>query len=248
MTTYRTSPTSRRVLLRAELEHQGKTTVSHTLLLSERTAVIQSDVPLPLDEAVHLRLSFPRFVDPLDFDTTVAAHWVSNKPGVPSTITLRIDSRSAAQARELDQLLARLDTIEPDAAPARFRVLLVEDSSLIRDVFAYGVRKFFNGQRSQVTLDLAVDGDEAWERLCGESYDLAIVDLFLPLAHGSHLLSRMRKDPRLAGLPVVGISGGGAAAREAMLEAGADLFLDKPLVMRDLFATFERLAQRGAGR
>ena len=35
-------------------------------------------------------------------------------------------------------------------------------------------------------------------------------------------------------------------AREATISAGADLFLDKPVVLRDLFQTLQVLSQRGS--
>src|SRR5690606_18706374 len=73
---------------------------------------------------------------------------------------------------------------------------------------------------------------------------LAIVDFFLPGMDGAQLISRIRKEPRLAGLPVVAISIGGDAARDAFLAAGADVFLDKPVVVRDLLATLDRLLTR----
>jgi CheY-like chemotaxis protein len=58
----------------------------------------------------------------------------------------------------------------------------------------------------------------------------------------------MRSEPRLAEMPVVAMSVGGSEARAATLAAGADLFLDKPLVLKDLFSTLERLNSHGASR
>jgi hypothetical protein len=45
--------------------------------------------------------------------------------------------------------------------------------------------------------------------------------------------------------PIVAISVGGSDAREAAISAGADLFLDKPVVLRDLFRTLQVLSQQG---
>jgi FixJ family two-component response regulator len=42
-------------------------------------------------------------------------------------------------------------------------------------------------------------------------------------------------------MPVVAISVGGQDARDASMEAGADLFLDKPIVLVDLFDTLDKL-------
>jgi CheY-like chemotaxis protein len=56
----------------------------------------------------------------------------------------------------------------------------------------------------------------------------------------------LRRDPKFAHSAVVAISVGGRDAREATISAGADLFLDKPVVLRDLFRTQQVLSQRGA--
>jgi DNA-binding response OmpR family regulator len=48
----------------------------------------------------------------------------------------------------------------------------------------------------------------------------------------------------MAGTPIVAISVGGRDAREATLSAGADVFVDKPLVFRDLFNTLRIVAER----
>jgi CheY-like chemotaxis protein len=115
-------------------------------------------------------------------------------------------------------------------------------------MFSYGIKKYFRGKPGYVSVDHAADGASAWKLLADGSYDLAIVDYFLPELDGAQLVQRMRAEPRLAGVPIVAVSVGGAKARDATLAAGADLFLDKPLVLKDLFATLERLNAHGAHR
>jgi DNA-binding response OmpR family regulator len=41
--------------------------------------------------------------------------------------------------------------------------------------------------------------------------------------------------------PVIGFSIGGTKARTAFLDAGADMYLDKPVMLRDIFGTLKRL-------
>jgi two-component system sensor histidine kinase and response regulator WspE len=115
-------------------------------------------------------------------------------------------------------------------------------------MFSYGIRKYFRGRPGYVTVDHASDGAAAWQMLASASYDLAIVDYYLPVLDGAQLVQRMRSEPRLQSVPIVAISVGGSEAREATLAAGADLFLDKPLVLKDLFATLERLNAHGGQR
>ncbi|HEY3357508.1 MAG TPA: response regulator [Polyangia bacterium] len=235
-----------RLLLRAEVRHEGRTVVSHTLGLDPGEAFVPLDAPPPIGARVELRLSFPRLVEPVVIDGVVTAHRASTGPGDPAGAVIALRVASAADRARLAQLLSAAPDAAADAVPG-YRVLLVEDNALISDLFAYGVRKYFRERRSGLVLDLARDGAEALAKLQAAGCDLAIVDVYLPVLGGAELIARMRRDPALAGVAVVAISVGGADAREASLAAGADIFLHKPLVMRDLFATLEWLtSQRSA--
>jgi CheY-like chemotaxis protein len=68
--------------------------------------------------------------------------------------------------------------------------------------------------------------------------DLCIVDEIMPGLSGSETIRAFRAspDPRLSGLPIIGISGR-AGSREVLLAAGADAFLAKPVDEKALLAT-----------
>jgi DNA-binding response OmpR family regulator len=192
---------------------------------------------------VSLRLSFPRILDPVDLVARIADIRIAGEPGEPGGIRLTFDD-PAAGAR----LMAQLDRAETPgdgaATPDRpYRVLLVDDSWLIRDMFAYGTAKFFE-RPGALAIDHAEDAEEAWGKLAKSTYDLLIVDYILPSEDGASLIARLRADSRLARTPIVAISVGGRDAREATISAGADVFVDKPLVFRDLFNTLRVLAER----
>ena len=117
-------------------------------------------------------------------------------------------------------------------------VLIVDDNpadaSLVRRALLEG------GVCGSVLL--AEDGPEALDRLRrpGGRPDLVLLDLNLPGMTGQEILSEIRKDPSLRGLPVVVLSGssweGDAAEARAL---GADLYLVKP----DDLDGFLRVAQ-----
>jgi CheY-like chemotaxis protein len=50
-----------------------------------------------------------------------------------------------------------------------------------------------------------------------------------------------RKELGLSKLPIIAVSGGGTAARNAAIDAGADLFLDKPMRLKQVIETIQRL-------
>ena len=239
----------KRILLRAEVECDGHAPfVAHTLELSEDEAFVETDVRPEPGTPVRMRLSFPRLVEPFHVVGRVTALAESTAPGEPAGLELSIEAASPEDAARLATVITTLAEDPSADALEGFHVLLVEDNNLIRDMFSYGIRKYFRGKAGFVTVDHAADGASAWRMLSDGSYDLAIVDYFLPELNGAQLVQRMKAEPRLATVPVVAVSVGGPTARDATLAAGADLFLDKPLVLKDLFATLERLNAHGAHR
>jgi two-component system chemotaxis sensor kinase CheA len=52
-------------------------------------------------------------------------------------------------------------------------------------------------------VQVAADGLEAWAALKTDRFDLVVSDVDMPRLNGFDLTSRIRADPKLAGLPVV---------------------------------------------
>lgn len=234
-------------LLRAELVHAGVPIVAHTVELSESMVFVKTHHDAYIGDKVTLRLSFPGLLERSAFETQVVSHRLPSGPGQPGGLVLGFVFRSDTEREQLAALMRRLrgDDLE-EAAPAAYRILLVEDSRIAGQAFEYCVCKFFgDGHRPRVEIEVAETGDDAWSRLHASRYDLAIIDFFLEHGTGAELIARVRQDVGLAGLPVLAISVGGNEAREKSLAAGADLFLDKPLVLRDLLSTLERLISTG---
>ena len=93
---------------------------------------------------------------------------------------------------------------------ASTRVLVAEDTALFREA----IRRALEGQVAR--LDIAKDGDLAWQLLQKETYDLLITDIEMPNCDGFELTRRIRADSRFRTLPVIACS-----AR------GSDQFLEK---------------------
>jgi len=226
-----------RILLRAELHWDDRTLVTRTDKLTTETLVLPIVQVPPNGMRVWIRLSFPRLVAPFDVRGTVTRTIAPTNPTELPLVEIALDDDEVAR-RRIAGLVGEDAPINP--SDLAYRILIVEDNSMIRDMFAYGVHKYFSG-RSGVTVDVADDGEQAWHMLLDGGYDLAIVDHYLPMLPGSQLIARIREDDRMANMPIVAISVGGEEVREAALHAGADLFLDKPIVLRDLFSTLDRL-------
>ncbi len=228
-----------RLILRAELTVKGETFVTRTRELSADEVVVPTSSPPPVGTTASLRLSFPGLVEAFELSGVVTAHHPSDGPGEVPAVTVALRDCAPGARERFARLLAPHDAGKPSTVG--FQILIVEDNGMIRDMFAYGVHKYFK-TRGSVKVDVAPDGAAAWDLLVGARYDLAIVDYYLPIVNGAQLIERIRGDARFLRLPVVAISIGGEDARTASITAGADLFLDKPVVLRDLFATLDRLS------
>lgn len=234
-----------RFIVRAELRTGNDSVISYGFDLTSSSVFVVTEWNAPVGTTVSLRLSFPRILDPIDVAARIADIRVAGEPGEPAGIRLVFDEASAGT-----YLLAQLEHADAGdgvgdgvAIDRPYRVLLVDDSWLIRDMFAYGTAQFFE-RPGALAIDHAEDAEEAWAKLAKSTYDLVIVDYFLPAEDGASLIARLRAEARLARTPIVAISVGGRDAREATISAGADVFVDKPLVFRDLFNTLRVLAER----
>jgi len=69
------------------------------------------------------------------------------------------------------------------------KILIVEDDFYIRDIYSK------NFSQSGYSIDVAVDGEEAIEKVKTNSYDLILLDIMLPKKTGIEVL-RSYRDPR----------------------------------------------------
>jgi len=103
------------------------------------------------------------------------------------------------------------------------RVLLVEDESLLRESLAELIR------RAGFEVVVATDGQEALDHLHrGLQPRLILLDLVMPRMSGWQFREQQLRDPALAGIPLVVITGIGDAAVKAR-RLGAEHGLEKPL-------------------
>ncbi|MGB0383393.1 MAG: response regulator [Ardenticatenaceae bacterium] len=79
-------------------------------------------------------------------------------------------------------------------------ILVVDDNRMNRIKLARPL------QRLGYTVALAVNGQNALECLQAESFDLVLLDIFMPVMDGYQFLEKMKKDPALQNIPVIVIS------------------------------------------
>ena len=111
-------------------------------------------------------------------------------------------------------------------------------------------------RKAGFAVTTAADGAEALRKVQRSPPDLVLSELSLPGQDGAALCRALRGDARLGGTPVLLMNADRAQpTREAALQAGADDFLVKPLLIKELVARIRtlltqreqaRYAQRGA--
>lgn len=115
-------------------------------------------------------------------------------------------------------------------APAKARVLIVDDSSLVRLYYRSAL------EQAGFEVEQAINGIEAMERALSEPFDLVIVDVNMPRMDGLTFLRALRRGAAdVATLPALIISTESemqdiAAARAA----GANFYLVKPVAEAEL--------------
>lgn len=102
------------------------------------------------------------------------------------------------------------------------KILLVEDDTFISGM--YQTKLTMLGY----TVRVAVDGESGWQELKKEIPDLLLLDIVLPRKDGFEILSDIRNDAQLKGLPVILLTNLGQKPDvQKGLELGADDYIIK---------------------
>lgn len=127
---------------------------------------------------------------------------------------------------------------------AAWRVLIVEDESANREVFAETLQYF----GAKVTT--ATNGLEAMARIRQEMPTIILTDLAMPKMDGWELLRVLRQDPQLRHIPILVITAAYALPgdRERVLEAGFDGYLVKPVEIATLVDVLRQIIAHARGR
>lgn len=111
-------------------------------------------------------------------------------------------------------------------------VLIADDNLLIRTSLLNIFEKW------GVNCTICEHGQQAWDTLQKERFDLVLIDLQMPLMHGHEVVACLRANDQGPNqqVPIVAMAGtSDETAREQMLNAGASICLSKPLDPRQLY-------------
>jgi len=113
------------------------------------------------------------------------------------------------------------------------RILIVDDDPFATELIARYLRP------RGFTVQVAFSGADALSAIRDSDFDLVISDIRMPYGSGIDLLRELEHHPKH--VPVILMSAGAKPAEMQAKAAGAQAYLNKPLVKEDLEREIERL-------
>lgn len=108
---------------------------------------------------------------------------------------------------------------------AKHRVLIVEDSPTMRQLLVFALRRL-----RDVEIVEAQDGMDGLRHVSNDQFDIALIDINMPVMDGLKLIRLMRGEDSLKTIPIVVITTEGASEdRERAIALGANEYLTKPI-------------------
>jgi uncharacterized protein (TIGR02266 family) len=226
------------VTLRVDYEGAEDFVGDYTENLSAKGTFVASTRVHDIGTEVRLVLSFPGLLQPITVDGVVRWIRTGEEAGIGIEFT---DSPGLTHLIDVVDRLRRGDS---GLIQRIIRILVVEDNPHVAQLIKDGIRG--SGKRSfggDLTFEFedAENGQEALDKLRAGKFDVLIVDIYLPILDGPHVISAVRNELALTELPIIAVSAGGESARAAALGAGANIFIDKPMRLRQVIDTMRLL-------
>ena len=120
---------------------------------------------------------------------------------------------------------------------AKFRVLIVEDSPTMRQLLVFALRRL-----KDVEIVEAQDGMDGLRKVSSDHFDIALIDINMPVMDGLKLIRLMRDEESLKQIPIIVVTTEGADEdRERALALGANEYLTKPIQANRVLAVVKDL-------
>jgi DNA-binding response OmpR family regulator len=141
--------------------------------------------------------------------------------------------------KKSSQIQVSLKSIGQESSKKKMRILLVEDDICLAETLAEALSD------QLYTVDLASDGESAWEYAKILEYDLLLLDVMLPELDGISLCQRLRSHRQQ--MPILMLTACDTVSDKITgLDAGADDYIIKPVDLGELFARIRALLRRGS--
>ena len=119
----------------------------------------------------------------------------------------------------------------------RHRILIVEDSPTMRQLLVFALKRLRGAEIVE-----AQDGMDGLRKVTADHYDLALVDINMPVMDGLKLIHLIRQEDDLKEMPIVVITTEGAKEdRDRAMSLGANEYLTKPIQANRVLAVAKAL-------
>lgn len=119
------------------------------------------------------------------------------------------------------------------------KILLVEDDAYLAEALSEAITD------QLYVVEIAADGEAAWEQIQVIEYDLILLDFMLPKLNGIQLCQRLRSHSY--SVPILMITARDTSTDKVLgLDAGADDYMVKPIELQELLARIRALLRRGS--
>lgn len=208
----------------------------YTENLSKGGTFIHTSRAFPVGSAIRLVLSFPGLLQPVAIDAVV--RWTRGEP----ELGVGVEFLDGPGREALAALVDRIQRGDPRTVARVVRLLVVDDNVHVSSLICNGLQAASRRGGDDLAFELATaeTGSDAIQRLRTETFDAVLMDVYLPGMDGPRAIEIARKELGLT-LPIIAFSAGGPTARGIATAAGATIFLDKPVRLRQLVDTIRQL-------
>lgn len=120
-----------------------------------------------------------------------------------------------------------------------YKIIVVEDSPTMRQLISFSMRGM-----PECRIVEAVDGLDGLRKIQSDSFDLAVVDINMPLMDGLKLIHLIRQDEKNKDIPVVIISTESSQETKRRAEAlGISAYITKPIMSGHVLRTIKSLLE-----
>ncbi|MEL7034256.1 MAG: PAS domain S-box protein [Cyanobacteria bacterium J06592_8] len=161
---------------------------------------------------------------------------LTSAEGIGSRFTIVLPSVVSSFSSVEQHTPSPLNTIYPTQSQDSPLILLAEDNEAnIRTISSYLRAKHYR-------LLIAKNGEEAITLAQSKTPDLIVMDIQMPKMDGLEAIKQIRQDPNLIHIPIVALTALAMSGdREQCLEAGASDYLSKPIKLKQLADSIQRL-------